>query len=382
MYATGEYSDLLIAQWMNQQPIMQKLREGKKPIGKEMIRDLLQNRVYTGRVPYAETFYNGSLGQGKKSNRHRKQWFEGIHTGFISDELFDRCQEVRQQLAKLHHSPSQLRTYILHDRVYCARCAGAKPKGLADTNYGKMRPGWDPRRNQAWYRCLARDRGYHRCEQGYISVDLVDAQVVEALQKISIPKGFQERVEQAIQSKVEHAEALRRMAEIEEVVKRIDFSWEQGFLSPQDYVEKRGQFQKEMESLRPVDYDDLMEAADLLENFSVYWHGCVKANDPEEARRQLMAKIVDKVFVYDDSVIGVAIHGDFGVVLDSAVLAPHEVVEGLKEEMKKGASDDDSTCTQYGSDGLDALSGRRCVVWAGRDELTYSRFVQRLLGMA
>ena len=57
---------------------------------------------------------------------------------------------------------------------------------------------------------------------------------------------------------------------LEEVVKRIDFSWEQGFLAPQDYVTKRSQLQQEMDSLRPVDYDDLMEAADLLEKFANY----------------------------------------------------------------------------------------------------------------
>ncbi len=351
MYATGNYSDLQIAQWMNQQRAIQQLREGKKPIGKEMVRDMLQNRIYTGRVPYAETFYSGSLGQGKKSNRNRKQWFEGKHEGFISDELFDKCQEVRQQLTKVRHSPSELRTYLLHDRVYCARCVGTKPTELVDANYGKMRPGWDHRRNQAWYRCLARDRGYTRCEQGYTATDLVDEQVVQALQELTIPDGLQDRIEEAIRSKVEHAEALKRMAEVEDIVKRIDFSWEQGFLTPQEYVTKRSQLQREMESLQPVDYDDLVEAADLLENFKKYWEACDDVSQPEEARKQLLAKIMDRVFVYDDHVIAIALHGDFSVVLDNATFAPHEIVEGLRTEIKKGASDSDSTCTRNGSDG-------------------------------
>lgn len=43
------------------------------------------------------------------------------------------------------------------------------------------------------------------------------------------------------------------MAEIEEVVKRIDFSWEKGFLKPEEYVAKREELLKEMEALRPVD---------------------------------------------------------------------------------------------------------------------------------
>ena len=72
-YVTGLYSDADIAAWMNEQPVIQRLRAGKQPINKEMVRDMLQNRVYTGRVPYAETEYNGTLGEGKKSSRGRKE---------------------------------------------------------------------------------------------------------------------------------------------------------------------------------------------------------------------------------------------------------------------------------------------------------------------
>ena len=280
MYATGNYSDAQIAEWMNERPIIKKLREGKQPIGKEMVRDMLQNRVYTGYVAYAETHYSGSLGQGKRSSRNRKQWFKGKHQGFITEDLFNICQEVRKDSARVFHAPAQIRTYILHDRVYCARCVAMKPAKLVDNNYGKMRPAWDHRRDRGHYRCIARDRGYHSCEQGYTVTSLVNEQVIDALSTLTIPEGFQERVEEAIRSRVEHADALKRMEEIEEIVKRIDFSWEQGFLSPQDYVAKREQLQQEIEALRPVDYDALIEAADLLENFASYWESCENVDAP------------------------------------------------------------------------------------------------------
>jgi len=98
-----------------------------------------------------------------------------------------------------------------------------------------------------------------------------------------------------------------------------------------------------------------MEAADLLENFKTYWDGCEDVGNPPEARKQLLAKIIDRVFVYDQNVIAVALHGDFSVVLDNGTSAPYEIVEGLNMEIngatKKGASDSESTCTQNGSDG-------------------------------
>ncbi len=114
----------MIAEWMNQYKEIQKLRAGKQPINKEMVRDMLQNRVYTGRVPYAETFYSGTLGQGKQSSRKRKEWFEGKHEGFISDELFDACQEARKMLTRMRHSPGIVRAYILHDAVTLLKAVG------------------------------------------------------------------------------------------------------------------------------------------------------------------------------------------------------------------------------------------------------------------
>ena len=350
-YAMGKYTDLAIAEWMNTRRTIQKLREGRQPIGKDTIRDLLQNRIYTGRVPYAETRYAGSLGQGKRSNRYRKEWFEGKHQGFISDELFAICQEVRRDLKRIRRSPQVFRTYILHDRVFCLRCMAQKPSKLVDKNYGKMRPSWNPKQNQGWYRCIARDRGYHHCEQALIRTNLLDEQVVEELSKLAIPEGFRQRVEEAIRNKVEHEEALRRMAEIEEMVKRIDFSWEKGFLTPEEYINKRDQLQKEIESLLPVEYDDLMEAADLLKNFTTYWKACEGVEQPAEARKQLLAKIVDRAFVYDDQVVAISLHGDYGIILDNATVAPYELMQRLEEQIKKGISEFDSTYAQNGSDG-------------------------------
>lgn len=72
LYASGRYSDVHIAEWFNTHEPIQIIRRGKKPIGKEMVRDLLKNRVYTGRVSYSETIYLDSLGQGKRSSRNRK----------------------------------------------------------------------------------------------------------------------------------------------------------------------------------------------------------------------------------------------------------------------------------------------------------------------
>ncbi len=352
LYATGSYSDSDIARWMNQWSVIQKLRAGKKPVDKEMIRDVLQNRVYTGRVRYTETIYRGTLGQRRGSKRHNSDWFDGKHDGFIEDDLYEACQVVRAGLAHTFKTNKQMRTYILHDRLYCARCVAIKPADLTDERYGKMRPGWNEHDQVAKYRCLCRDRGYNDCGQPYVKEDALNEQVVQELSHLRIPTGFRERVERAVQSKIEHADALARIEELKAVVERINFSWEQGFLSPDEYTAKLNQLRREMDSLRPVDYDELMEAADLIKHFSTYWQKCETVDQPEEARKQLLAKIVDRVFVYDQKVIAITLYGDFSIILDEGKYAPKEIIHGVTQGIKKGTSSEVSACAQDGDDGV------------------------------
>jgi hypothetical protein len=112
-----------------------------------------------------------------------------------------------------------------------------------------------------------------------------------------------------------------------------------------------------MEALRPIDYDSLMEAADLVEHFGHYWAECNTVENPEAARQQLLAKIVDRVFVYDKSVVAVALHGDFGVVLDAIENIPAEIGRILSTNMDKkmGATPMTSGCAQDGADGRSTL---------------------------
>lgn len=351
LYSTGKYSHADIAAWMNQRPYLQKLRQGKQPINREMIRDLVQNRVYTGRVRYTDTVYKGTLGERRTSKRGRSEWYEGKHEGFISDELFDQCQAVREGAARLKQKIGEVRTYVLHDRVYCARCIAHKPHGLVDDNYGKMRPYYQRQDDIEYYRCLSKERGYEKCGQRAAHVEKIDQQIVEILSKLTIPGNYRERIEAAVRNKIENDASFRRMNEIEEIVKRIDFSWEQGFLEKEVYAEKRRQLQRELESLRPIDYDELLEASDLLQNFRTYWDQCEQLDNPAEARKQLVSKIVDRVFVYDHKVLGLVLFGDFAVLLGENKIAPSEIESAIQSTLTETNVISVEFYSQSGDDG-------------------------------
>ena len=351
LYALGGHSDRDIADWLNARPYMQRFRQGRQPVNKEMVRDLLQNRVYTGRVRYTETEYRGSLGERRTTKRGRGEWFEGKHEGFISDDLYDRCQEVRAEATKLRHSVGKVNTYTFGDRVYCARCAERKPAELVDDSYGRMRPGHQQRGDYFFYRCMAHERGYHDCGQPFIHADKLDEQVVAELSRLQLTGDVRDRIEQAVASRIENADNLRRMAELEDTVKRINFSWERGFIGQDEYLQKRSELHAEIEALRPVDYDTLQEAADILQHFGAYWDACADTDNPAEARKELVSKVVQRVYVENRTVIALVLHGDYAVLLGDKETAHANIASAVQMMLAERRSEATSACNRSGDDG-------------------------------
>jgi len=244
---------------------------------------------------------------------------------------------------------------------------------IGDPHFAKMRIAWYHRINAAQYRCVARDRGYRKCEQGYVREETVLAQVVELVSRLEVPADVMARIEASVRSREQNGSALAELKALEEKVARVQYSWEEGLLMPEDYIERMRQLQAEIASIRPLDYDRLEEAHDLLTYFKRYWELCAEVEEPEEARRQLLDKIVDRVFVYDDRVVAVALPTDFGVVMGAHNSAPNEIIAMVRtlaanagQLKNKGASDPDGTRTQDGDDGHRCLGGHAsCTVYLG-----------------
>ncbi len=217
-----------------------------------------------------------------------------------------------------------MRTYIAQNKVYCARCTAHRPHGLNDELFGKMGAYFHTENGYALYRCKSAMRGYPSCGQSQTKVDDLDSQLVYILTHINIPSDYRRRIEEAVSGRVEHESAFKRMKELEEIVKRMDFRFDQGLVFDwNDFVQQRTQLLKEIESLRPIDFDYLNEAVDLLANFRSYWEACTTMDNPEEARKQLVDKIVDRLFVEEGKIVGLVLYGDFAVLLD-----------GVSEEQK------------------------------------------------
>lgn len=319
LYSTGEYSDNRVAVVLNEEGYRTK---SGRPFSTDMVREMLQNRTYLGYVKYQPYKQHAD---GRRSWAGEVEWFKGKHQAVISEELFNLCQDIRQRKSSNHEFYPKHRVYLLRNLVYCADCVAAMPQDCQDREYGKMRPHSNDQ--YLLYRCRARDFG-RACPQGSVHASTVDEQVVEVLRTLKPPADWRKRMISAMGELLGDQKLEERIAEIKAVIERMDFRWDNGFIDNRDdYLERRVALQRELEQLTPIPDDELVLAADVLEDFEGHW--AAVADDPQR-QHELIKLIVARVWVRGDRVVAMSLRPNFHVTVGLESKKPTEVSVSLK----------------------------------------------------
>jgi site-specific DNA recombinase len=311
LYSTGDWTDNEIAVRLNNEGYVQKTG---KVFNTETIRGILQNRLYIGYVKYQEAKYHsdGSRNRGgQRATSTEEQWLKGKHQAVISEELFEKCQEIRSAKALHHEYYPKHRVYLLRDLIYCAHCVEHMPQDNTDQSYGKMRPHTHYQQYQK-YRCRAHDYG-RECPQGGVRADIVERQVVEILKNLKPPADWRTRIVEAMGTLIGDQKLDDRIKEIKEVIARMDFRWDHGFIANQEeYLSERVRLQQELERLAPIADDDIEIAADLLNNFATHWEA---ATGDRKKQQTLIQLIVARLWVRGDRVEAISLRANYHIAL-------------------------------------------------------------------
>lgn len=198
---------------------------------------------------------------------------------------------------------------------------------------------------------MAHERGYRSCGQPFAHADVLDAQLLEDLGSLKLPDDVRERIEHAVAGHIENNASLKRMAELKEIVERIDLKCENGFMDKDEYLSKRTELQREIEALRPIDYDDLTKAADMLQNFRSCWDACAETETPAEARKEPAPSVVNRVYVNNWVLVAIVLHSDYAVVLGENETAHANIASAVQKLLVERGSNGDSACNWSGDDG-------------------------------
>jgi hypothetical protein len=174
-----------------------------------------------------------------------------------------------------------------------------------------------------YYRCRARDF-VRSCDQKSVRADAIEEQVVNVLTKLKPPDDWRERIVAEMSELLGDQKLEERIAEIKEVIERMDFRWDHGFVTDRDsYLEERVKLQQELEQLSPMADDDVAVAADLLENFEAHWKA---SGEDREEQKRLVQLIVARVWVRGEEVVAMSLRPDYHITLGLGSKKPAEVL--------------------------------------------------------
>ncbi len=351
LYAQDQYSDADLARVLNRNGY--RTKKGRK-FSKDTVCAMMKNRTYLGQVRYSKTERNAS---GARSRVRNSEWFDGQHEALISNELFEKCQTVRGKRSRHKQATTKYIPYLLRDLVYCHRCCTNRPEEKVVPTYGKLRAHTKSDSEQRYYRCKAGDLGYN-CRQPGVRVEVIEEQVLNIVRTLCPPREWRNNIVRSIGELLGEKDLNERLAEIRTRIERMDLRWDHGFITNEDdYLRERLKLQQELESMTPVDTDDLERAVDLLKNFSKYWEKC---GGDVEREAELLKQVVERVYVEDDIVKAITLHSNCHLVLDHKTKEPTEQEYSIDPFMSNVTSTANSSSTDHsdsewytsGSDGI------------------------------
>lgn len=212
-----------------------------------IVRIILKNAVYTGRIQWRKKEYTKSAEPGKRNNsrvRPPEEWIdaEGKHEPLISEETFRAAQEI---IAHRGHPPyftGELKN-PLAGLVKCAKCGFS----MVLRPYGKQRP-----------HLICQNR---LCNNRSTRFDFVEEQLLDILSewlagyqakwgqyKPSGEKVNQGRMVQAKKAALEHQQ--REMTELEKQKERLHGFLERGVYDEETYLERSRSLAERIDAAR------------------------------------------------------------------------------------------------------------------------------------
>jgi DNA invertase Pin-like site-specific DNA recombinase len=287
-YAAGACSDLDIALLLNQRGYRTANKTGRRPFSKDTLRQLLQNRFYTGQVSY------------------KGEWFPGKHPPLVDPLLFDRCQAVRaarrSRTGSVNH---QTRPYPLGGLLVCQEC-GTRYRGFHHPRYGRT-----------YYQPAAH---YGRtCQQRATASAEIEADLSNILSLVRIPDDWRTRIAEHVQATVDAPalESEKQRTWLDERLRRAKLLFLNGDLTEAQYQSEKSAARAQKAELSPSPglahhtHADYTAAAELLHDFGQLYDLADPRAGGDEKRKRLFQSLFERVYLLGDEIAALQPHPAF-----------------------------------------------------------------------
>jgi site-specific DNA recombinase len=277
-YATGQESDRTLAAWLNATGA--RTARGRQ-FGKDTVREMLCNAAYAGYV---------------SGLRDKSRAIKGLHEPIVTDELFDRVQEVRGWRTRVVKPGPPSDEYLLRKLLRCERC-GARMHGTRGSKTAVRR-----------YMCSTRRYG-HSCGERIVKAEALEGQLIDWIRAFQPDGQLHDLLLQTVQAQTaEHtAQPAERRNELLDQLQRLQDLYVLGDLTKAQYIMRRQALEEELQRQGPPAKPAVDRAKALLDEFPRFWE---IETQPAE-RRKLLLSLFEQVWAQNGQIVAVQPHDDF-----------------------------------------------------------------------
>jgi site-specific DNA recombinase len=278
-YATGNYSDLSLAEELNADGITTNHKGRRVPFQKDSIKTILTNRFYLGFVKY-----------GVEER-------PGAHEAAIDQDLWDRCQDVRARRAGKPGGRLPIRGIggMLSELVYCGKCGARMHTLMCGSGASRQR----------YYRCSARRKfGTEVCDADFVRAVDAEHQVLDVLRALTIPPTLRDAVIAVVQKRLTRPATgqAHDVAKLEGQLERLKELYELGDLDKADYLKKRKRVQEQLTRAIPTPTRtlDITRAMDLLSSMAALLDGATPLQ-----QRAVIQQVLSMIWIEKSAVTAI-----------------------------------------------------------------------------
>ncbi|HWQ85000.1 MAG TPA: recombinase family protein, partial [Anaerolineales bacterium] len=277
-YATGLYSDMQIAAWLNEG---EYLTAKGRSFNKDSVRDMLCNPYFVGKIRYRGMTVRP---KGVSYRSTPPQVTEGQHEPIITQELWDRCQGLRASRRVVPKTGQKAaRVHLLQSLAVCAYC-------------GRRLRIQTPKNFPTYYREDSHLRGYHDCPFSGQSIhaDKLDEQVAELIQALKLTATWEEDVRKLLHEEQDRPDPETERKEIRSMLRLMRDNYERGMYEGEEYQywQKVNGLKEKLALLERVPEPALNRAARTLLDLRETWESTTK-----EERKDLVHIMIQEVGV-------------------------------------------------------------------------------------
>jgi site-specific DNA recombinase len=274
-YATGHYSDMQIAAWLNEQGY---LTAKNRMFNKDSVRDMLCNPYFVGKIRYRGMTVRP---KGVSYRSTPPQISEGQHEPIITQELWDRCQALRASRRVVPKTGQKAaRVHLLQGLAVCAHC-------------GRRLRIQTPKNFPTYYREDSHLRGYYDClfSGQSIHADKLDEQVAALIQSLKLTATWEEDVRKLLHEEQDRPDPETERKEIRTMLRLMRDNYERGMYEGEEYQywQKVNSLKEKLELLNRIPEVAIERAARTLLNLHDSWEWATR-----EERKMLVRTMIQE----------------------------------------------------------------------------------------